>query len=203
MSIITALVCITILLWWSSELRAAEAGSVAHTSAFEEKNERDEFLALVHSRAATQPQMDHARLTHGELARRSKATLRTVRFYEQEGLLVPIVADGGNTKKFPPSELRKLELLVALRGAGLSLPQLKQIFLDRSKGVNVPESAAAALEAAALDLEQRLWTVSLLLRKLRGNDRAVSGTAENSARPQQARTDAPSRDTQATDLRRT
>ena len=55
------------------------------------------------------------------MARLSESTLRTVRFYEQEGLIEPERRSACGHRLFSGRELLKLQLALDLREAGLSL----------------------------------------------------------------------------------
>lgn len=66
-------------------------------------------------------------LTTGDMARLSQNTLRTVRFYEEAGLLEPLQRTGGGHRLFPMRELRKLLLVTDLRAAGFALEEIREI----------------------------------------------------------------------------
>jgi len=66
-------------------------------------------------------------LTMGDMARLSKSTLRTVRFYEEEDILRPAVRSEGGHRLFSEAELEKLLLVTDMRSAGLSLEEIKTI----------------------------------------------------------------------------
>jgi len=101
-------------------------------------------------------------LTTGEMARLSGTTLRTVRFYEAEGLITSRVREDGSHRQFPERELAKLQLISDLRDAGLSLQEIKDLIALKA---GCPTAAAAAdgmtanLCARAAELEQRIGTL--------------------------------------------
>jgi DNA-binding transcriptional MerR regulator len=66
-------------------------------------------------------------LTTGEMARRTGSTLRTVRFYEEAGLLTPCERAGGGHRHFRASDLSRLQLILDLREAGLALSEIRQL----------------------------------------------------------------------------
>jgi len=108
-------------------------------------------------------------LTTGEMARLSQTTLRTVRFYESEGLIASRERDGGTHRKFPPSELRKLQIIADLREAGLSLQDIKALIALKG-GCPTAETAAckvsAALDTQIQELERRSATLQRVRREL-------------------------------------
>ena len=67
-------------------------------------------------------------LTTGDMARLSDSTLRTVRFYQQEGLIEPERRSNCGHRLFSGRELMKLQLALDLREAGLSLHSIKDLF---------------------------------------------------------------------------
>ncbi len=73
-------------------------------------------------------------LTTGDMARLSGSTLRTVRFYEETGLLCPMQRTDGGHRLFPRSELKKLQLVGELREAGLSLDEIREMLQVKSRG---------------------------------------------------------------------
>ncbi|MBW2461164.1 MAG: MerR family transcriptional regulator, partial [Deltaproteobacteria bacterium] len=67
-------------------------------------------------------------LTTGDMARLTESTLRTVRFYEEAGLLRPASRSDGGHRMFDERELLKLQLILDLREACLSLSDIKELF---------------------------------------------------------------------------
>jgi DNA-binding transcriptional MerR regulator len=66
-------------------------------------------------------------LTTGDMARLSSSTVRTVRFYEETGVLQPAHRSDGGHRLFPATELDKLLFVLDMRNAGLSLEEIKAI----------------------------------------------------------------------------
>ena len=100
------------------------------------------------------------------MARLTGSTLRTVRFYEQEGLIQPLDRKDGGHRQFGASELEKLRLALDLREAGLSLPDIKHMFSLRHA---CTERGGASAAMTAL-LSERIGEVQekiLRLRRLR------------------------------------
>jgi len=98
-------------------------------------------------------------LTTGEMARLSQTTLRTVRFYEAEGLITPCDRDGGSHRKFPRGELAKLQIISDLRDAGLSLQEIKDLIAVKAGSPNALQAATAmgaAVDTRLGDVERRI-----------------------------------------------
>lgn len=103
-------------------------------------------------------------LTTGDMARRASSTLRTVRFYEEEGLITPVSRGEGGQRYFAPEELSKLALALDLREAGLSVHDVRALFALKAGCETAPVASKAmvkTLETQIVDLEEKI-------EKLRG-----------------------------------
>ncbi len=93
-----------------------------------------------------EPVDDGTLLTTGEMARRSSNTLRTVRFYEEEGILRPVRRTEGGHRLFDRPELERLMLVTDMRAAGLSLDEIKQILEVKQRAKTGSEAARTATD---------------------------------------------------------
>ncbi|MFZ5895851.1 MAG: MerR family transcriptional regulator [Myxococcota bacterium] len=99
------------------------------------------------------------------MARRTRNTLRTVRFYEEAGLLQPSERAEGAHRMFPETELEKLRLAGELRLAGLSISEIRQLFtLKRSAESGA--SAAATIDGVLEQYGERIKERMALLQRL-------------------------------------
>jgi DNA-binding transcriptional MerR regulator len=103
-------------------------------------------------------------LTTGEMARRSSNTLRTVRFYEEEGILHPVRRSEGGHRLFDVRELERLMLVTDLRSAGLSLDEIKQILEVKRHGACGSDAAKEATEVLRRRIEELRDKLSVLSR---------------------------------------
>jgi DNA-binding transcriptional MerR regulator len=128
-----------------------------------------------HGGGCTEPTVDiassrangHATLyTTGDMARLSNSTLRTVRFYEQEGLIQPVSRSEGGHRYFSADDLQKLQLALDLREAGLSLQAIKALY-ELKREAKSPEEASRhmsdVLESQISDMQRKI----IKLRRLR------------------------------------
>jgi DNA-binding transcriptional MerR regulator len=60
----------------------------------------------------------------GELARATKVTVRALHHYDRLGLLVPSSRTAGGHRCYTGADVRRLHAILALRGFGLSLPDI-------------------------------------------------------------------------------
>lgn len=108
---------------------------------------------------------DEPVLTTGDMARLCSSTLRTVRFYEQEGLIRPRERAGGR-RMFTHEELRKLQLALDLREAGLSIQDVKDLFELKSRHVTAREASTEVSDILARQIASMQEKIAKL-RKLR------------------------------------
>lgn len=81
--------------------------------------------------------------TVSETARKAKCTLRTIRFYEQRGLLAAGARTGGRHRRYSPRDLERLRTIIELRRAGMSLGEIRTIIeLKRRHSTGAAASAA-------------------------------------------------------------
>ncbi|MCA9529850.1 MAG: MerR family transcriptional regulator [Myxococcales bacterium] len=67
-------------------------------------------------------------LTTGDMARETGSTLRTVRFYEEAGLIHAEGRANNGCRRFSADQLGLLQLALGLREAGLSLDDIRHLF---------------------------------------------------------------------------
>jgi DNA-binding transcriptional MerR regulator len=131
----------------------------------------------VHAEAAD----DGALLTTGEMARRSNNTLRTVRFYEEEGILRPVRRTDGGHRLFDRRELERLMLVTDMRAAGLSLDEIKQILEIKQRA---PTGGDAARQARDIlmrrigELREKLSVLQRLQEDLVQTSELMAGCIE-------------------------
>jgi DNA-binding transcriptional MerR regulator len=71
-------------------------------------------------------------LTSGDLARATGETVRTVRFYEEEGLLRPGGTSEGGHRRYSRGDLEQFQLILDLRELGLSIPDIRGLLATRA-----------------------------------------------------------------------
>ncbi len=95
-----------------------------------------------------------AELSSGDLARATGSTVRTIRFYEEEGLLTPAEVSDGGHRRYTEDDLERLRLISDLRELGLSLCEIKSILDLRAGCHNAAEFAMRFQQVLAGHLEQ-------------------------------------------------
>ncbi|MDF2646429.1 MAG: MerR family transcriptional regulator [Paenibacillus sp.] len=71
-------------------------------------------------------------LTTGQIARRTGMTIRTLRYYDQIGLLNPSYYNHASLRMYSKEDLIRLQKIQTLKYIGLSLNEIKQIIQDNS-----------------------------------------------------------------------
>ncbi|MEU6682977.1 MerR family transcriptional regulator [Streptomyces sp. NPDC046832] len=99
----------------------------------------------------------------GELAERAGATVKTVRFYSDQGLLPAAARSSGGHRRYGPPALERLQLIRSLRSLDLPLPEIRRVLDDE-------EAAGRALESA---LDSRLSELGSELKTLRWREAAL------------------------------
>ncbi len=95
-----------------------------------------------------------ADLSSGDLARATGNTVRTIRFYEEEGLLKPSVVSEGGPRRYTEDDLERLRLISDLRELGLSLCEIRSLLDLRAGCHSAAEFALRFQEVLAVHLEQ-------------------------------------------------
>jgi DNA-binding transcriptional MerR regulator len=106
---------------------------------------------------ATTP--DGARLKIGELARRTALSVRTIRFYEQLGLLHPSERTEGGHRIYARHEVARLQRISSLRRLGLTLAEVGEV-LDGGM------DALGVVQLQLQRLRERVRAEQLLCRRL-------------------------------------
>jgi len=100
------------------------------------------------------------------MARLSDSTLRTVRFYQQQGLIEPVRRSACGNRLFSGHELMKLQLALDLREAGLSVQDIKDLFCLKSD-CGCPKEASHRMSNVLTEQIDVLQQKIAKLRKLR------------------------------------
>lgn len=117
-------------------------------------------------------------LTTGDMARLSRNTLRTVRFYEESGLLMPVQRTDGGHRLFPRRELGKLQLISDLRAAGFSLDEIKEVIEVKQHSTSGADASRGIIERLDHQIGTMKERIALLERLLGELDRTRQLLAE-------------------------
>jgi DNA-binding transcriptional MerR regulator len=98
----------------------------------------------------------------GELAEAAGTTAKTLRFYEEQGLLPPAVRTPSGYRDYAPDAIARIDFVHRGQAAGLSLAQIRQI-LDIRDGGHAPcEHVRDLLDARLAEIEQQIARLTAL-----------------------------------------
>ncbi len=115
----------------------------------------------------------------GVICRIAGCTPRTVRFYEQEGLLEPVSRTRGGRKLYSLSLVPKLKMIKALQASGLSIKDLQEL-------LRLTESPRTADRWLTLQLRERLGSyqqsVDMKVAELQSARNAIAAALDETSR---------------------
>ena len=118
--------------------------------------------------------MIRAEYSSGDLARATGNTVRTIRFYEEQGLLRPAVVSEGGHRRYTAEDLEKLRLIADLRELGLPLSEIRAV-LDLRDGCTTAAEFAVRFERVLVGhIEQAQRRLERLRRVKRELTEALS-----------------------------
>lgn len=91
-------------------------------------------------------------MTVGEMAKRMGVTVRTLQYYDKEGLLAPSAESEGGRRLYTDKDLIKLHQILSLKSLGFSLNDIKQRIIS----LNTPEDVANTLSEQADDIHKKI-----------------------------------------------
>ncbi len=92
--------------------------------------------------------------TIGEIARRSGVNARTIRRYDAVGLLKPSARSAAGYRLYEEGDIRRLDMIVALRAVGYSIPEMRSVLDEDGSAVRT------AIERAAQAIDRRIERLS-------------------------------------------
>ena len=115
----------------------------------------------------------------GELASETGVAPKTIRFYEETGVLPMPQRDTNGYRKYAPDSIDRLEFVRQAQAAGLTLKEIATILEMRDRGEATCHHTRAFLEAHLSDVEQQIaelermrGRLSVMVERSRGLDPA-------------------------------
>lgn len=102
----------------------------------------------------------------GDVASRTGLSLRTLRYYEEAGLVEPCERSAGGFRLYSEAECAKFEFVKRLKPLGFSLEEMRSLMdlLDALKGVAPGDPARQGLEPFATTVEEHCRLLRAQLR---------------------------------------
>ena len=119
-----------------------------------------------------------------EAAAETGLTARTIRYYEELGLLAPVARSGGDYRLYDAGDLERLRFIRGLRDdAGFSLTEISQLLEDETARARIRKEFRATTDLAerralVLDAMERIDRQVTTLRRKAGRLEAMITDAE-------------------------
>ncbi len=101
-------------------------------------------------------------MTVGEVAKRMNTTVRTLQYYDKEGLLSPSGQSEGGRRLYTDKDVVQLHQILSLKYLGFSLDDIK----NRLVSLETPDQVAAALGEQAELIREKIATLTEVLHSL-------------------------------------
>ena len=111
------------------------------------------------------------KMTTGELAKKAGVSQKTIRLYDEKGLLKPSEYSEGNYRLYNPEALLVLEKIIALKQVGFSLDEIKEN-LNHSEDKAILETLQNQIdlmEAKRNDLERAITRINAAIIRSNNN----------------------------------
>lgn len=129
----------------------------------------------LNSSPATPPNEPLLRI--GELAHRSRVPIKTIRYYEEIGLLHAAKRTEGGFRLFFPDVLPRLDFIRRSQQLGLSLQEIGHLLIIHDKGTLPCDDVRQTLKAKIEDIDQRIQELATLKVQLQ---KMISGPETSS-----------------------
>ncbi|MDO0911623.1 MerR family transcriptional regulator [Streptomyces sp. DT2A-34] len=104
-------------------------------------------------------------LTIGDLARATGLTVRTIRYWSDEGALPPVTRSSGGYRLYDAESVARLELIRTLRELGLGLDDVRKVVSGEKDVASVAATHVAALDAQIRSLKVTRAVLSTVARR--------------------------------------
>ncbi len=101
-------------------------------------------------------------MTVGEMAKKMGVTVRTLQYYDKEGLLCPSGESEGGRRLYSDADLVSLHQILSLKSLGFSLDDIK----NRLSALDTPAQVAEALTKQAEDIREKIAALSEALEEI-------------------------------------
>jgi Predicted transcriptional regulators len=108
-------------------------------------------------------------LSTGELANMAGVSVRTLQYYDEQGLLIPCITEGGR-RRYTRENVLRLEQILFLKSCGFSLEEIKDKILDLKTAFDFRKTFSQQKKVLTDQIENLNHTVKML-------DMAIAETA--------------------------
>ena len=118
--------------------------------------------------------MQEHQWTVGQLARKMGVTVRTLQYYDREGLLKPSAFSTGGRRRYSDKDVVRLHQILSFKYLGFSLEQIKERILP----LDSPAEVAAALEGQSKAIKEQIDQLQQVRAALNALHEEVLGLKE-------------------------
>ena len=104
----------------------------------------------------------------GELAKRLGLNPRTIRFYEDAGVLPQPARSAGGYRVYTSCDEERLRFIKAAQRLGLKLGEIKEVLAFRDRGQRPCSYVAQLIDARLAEVDERMRDLRTLKRELTG-----------------------------------
>ena len=104
----------------------------------------------------------------GELAQAAGTTAKTLRFYEDQGLLLPAARTGSGYRDYGTEIFARLDFIHRGQAAGLTLAQIRQILQIRDTGTAPCEHVRELLDTRLAEVDEQIAELGRLRQTIAG-----------------------------------
>ncbi len=101
-------------------------------------------------------------MTVGELAKKMNTTVRTLQYYDKEGLLTPSAESEGGRRLYTDKDMVKLHQILSMKYLGFSLDEIK----GHLASLDTPDDVARVLGEQARIVKEKIATLTETLRAI-------------------------------------
>ena len=101
-------------------------------------------------------------MTVGEIAKKMGVTVRTLQYYDKEGLLSPSAESEGGRRLYTDKDLVTLHQIVSLKSLGFSLEDIRKYMVS----LETPSDVASVLTKQADDIREKIEQLSIALSEI-------------------------------------
>ena len=102
-------------------------------------------------------------MTVGQLAKRMGTTVRTLQYYDKEGVLIPSAESEGGRRLYTDKDMIKLHQILSLKSLGFSLNRIKENLVSLDTPTDVANVLADQAEAVKRQIESLSETLSEII----------------------------------------
>ncbi len=117
----------------------------------------------------------------GEFAKQAAVNAKTVRYYEELGLLPPAPRTESGYRQYAEKDV-ELEFIRSAKGLGVSLDEIKEVLAFRDRGTYPCPYVLTLIKAKVDEIESRIQGLRMLARDLRRLRKAADSIPRGSAK---------------------